>query len=163
MSKPIDRLEQWEAEQAEDEAAAKRQRRDNNDIRPGDYSLAGLDPQAAGHDYSDTGPIEYQQRELAVRLRALPFAGLVLNHDLPDPYKTDELFMAATIDWLNEYRGVVQAQSDEFTKQARTVGRLLDERDAVRAFFGLSDDRDPLRQCPVCGLIDAHASQCRRA
>lgn len=88
----------------------------------------------------DIPPDEMVKRNLARLLTSMPFVGLVREVDLPDPAKTDDLFVAATYDWLRAYRRIVAEQADDIARQARVVATMKNERAAVRAFFGLSTD-----------------------
>jgi hypothetical protein len=85
--------------------------------------------------------VDAERQRIAELLRRMPFSGLV-SDPLPDPEKIDELYLAWLYEWLLSYSRVVQEQSDEFTRQAHQTRRLLDQRDSIRAFFGVASEDD---------------------
>lgn len=133
-----------------------------HDVEPYHGKAGKAQPVIEPFSMRDILPDELAQRDMRRTLQSMPYWGMV-EATLPDPAKIYGLFMAATIDWLRDYRRVVQALSDDFARQAASHRALLDERAVVRTFFGVTDDRDALKQCSSCGLIDAHEVNCRYA
>lgn len=80
--------------------------------------------------------VEKRNTLLLDTLGRLPFNGLV-QWEMPDTGKTDDLIICAIIDWLSVYRHVVQEKTEDFTRQAQVMRKMQDERAMVRAFFGL--------------------------
>lgn len=125
--------------------------------------MSDLDPLAAGHDYSEGPPVEpyhglaatrqyddgglvgfkdgrttYRAMQTAAKIvQRLPFKGLV---DRPMPSggdSTPEDFLADLTYWLAGYEQIIASRADDFTRQARVIADMKNERAAVRAFFAL--------------------------
>lgn len=105
---------------------------------------------AATRQYGDGGLVEFRDSYKTPTYRAmqtaakivqrLPFKGLV---DRPRPTYSDctpEDFLVALTYWLAGYEQIIANRTDDFTRQARVVADMQNERAAVRAFFGLPTD-----------------------
>jgi hypothetical protein len=126
-------------------------------LRADDMDKLYPDPEAAAHDYSEGPPVEpwhgkvgtaevigphevYANPTLAVILRHLskaPFGGLV---PIDVPRVGDPNAMAKVAEWLRHYNIVIRRQSDDFTRTARELGKLKDQRAIVRDFFGIGGE-----------------------
>lgn len=88
-------------------------------------------------------PAAQAQSRICNVVRRLPFAGLV-NPKVSPPIDAPQFgltdFLTMTAEWLEAYSAVIASQADDFTRQARVIAAMKNERASVRAFFGLSMD-----------------------
>ena len=79
-------------------------------------------------------------RSIISHIGQMPYGGLVANEVTQDELDMGaEFFIAAIADWLSSYRAVITRQSDDFTRMAAERNRLIDQRDAIRAFLGTTE------------------------
>lgn len=88
----------------------------------------------------DCQPTSYQaMKSIEAHARQMPFTGLTMA-PIPDAHRTTpEDFIIELADWFASYRAVIARQSDEFTRQGAKLNALIDQRDAVRRFFGTAE------------------------